>query len=107
MDKRIQDFIDNEFKSELHLETFLTRKVKENGGWAIKFNSVGTNGLPDRIIFYSGFVWLVEVKWKKGAVRPLQIATHKQFQKNGFRVRIVRTKEDVNEFIQDMLNLAL
>lgn len=105
MDKELRDFLDRICKSEAQLENYFARKVEEAGGWAVKFNSVGTNGLPDRIVFFSGFTWLVELKWKRGVVQPHQVICHKRFKKYGFKVRIVRTKEEVRQFVDDMQNL--
>lgn len=106
MNEEIKNRIKQEFKLESQLEECFRTEVKKAGGWAIKFNSVGTNGLPDRIVFYKGFTWLVELKTSRGAVQPNQKAIHKRFAAYGFKVRIVRDREAILNFIQDMLNIV-
>jgi hypothetical protein len=103
--KKLQDFLDRKFLSEAHLEDFFCREVKKAGGWSVKFNSVGTNGLPDQIVFYKGFAWVVELKTEKGIVQPHQLHIHKRFDRHGFKVRVIRNKKQVADFIHDMLNL--
>ena len=107
MDQKVHDFIDKKIKTESHLEEFFTREVKKAGGWAVKFNPLGTRGLPDRIVFYHSFTWLVELKTEKGVVQPVQKNVHELFATHGFKVRIVRNKKQVADFIQDMLNMEL
>lgn len=105
LQKKMQDYKDREFKYESHLEDFFCRKVKEAGGWAVKFNPVAVSGLPDQLVFFKGFTWLIELKTLRGVVSERQKVIHKRFAGYGFRVRVVRTKEQVAEFIEDMLNL--
>lgn len=102
--RKEQEYRDRIVKYESHLEDIFCRKVKEAGGWSIKFNSIGTNGLPDQIIFYKGITWLVELKRPQGVVAPIQLVCHKRFATHGFPVRIIRTKEEIEKFIQDMKN---
>jgi hypothetical protein len=100
--KAMQEFKDRSFKCESHLENYFARKVKEAGGMAIKFNPTTNAGLPDRIVFYKGRTWLVELKMPKGRVSPVQQVMHNRFKLHGFPVTIVRTKEDVAKFINTM-----
>jgi hypothetical protein len=85
------------------VENYLKNEVEKAGGWAVKFNPTGHTGLPDRIIFYKGLTWLVEAKSPRGHTREHQKAKHAEFAKYGFRVRIVKNKTQVDEFINDML----
>jgi SNF2 family DNA or RNA helicase len=103
--KKVAAFKLDQFRSEAALENCLCREVKKHGGWPVKFNSMGTNGLPDQIIFYKGLTWLVELKTPKGTIQPIQKVIHKKFNGHGFTVRIIRTKEQMqwNSF-QDMEN---
>lgn len=105
--KANREYRDKVFKYEAHLEEYLCRKVKEAGGLPIKFTSLTMTGLPDRIIFYNGFTWLVELKMPKGSVQPNQAVCHKLFARHGFKTWIVRTKEDVEKFIDSMRNIEI
>lgn len=105
--KRISEQRDRVFMSEAHLEEHFTRKVKEAGGLALKFTSLSRTGLPDRIVFYKGLTWLVELKTPKGTVQSNQKVCHNLFKVYGFDVRIVRNKQQVAAFIEQMKNLEL
>lgn len=107
MNEEIRTYLDKRIKTEAHLEEVFSREVKKAGGWSIKFNSIGTNGLPDRIVFYKCFTWLVELKTPKGTIQPIQKNIHKKFSDHGFKVRIVRSREDILAFVEDMLNIVL
>lgn len=103
--KKVKAFSDRKVKTEAHLENIFCRKVEESGGWALKFTPAGVTGLPDRVVFYRGFTWLVELKTERGVVQPRQKVCHARFAKLGFKVRIVRNQQDVDTFIEDMLNM--
>jgi hypothetical protein len=105
--KKMRDFLDRNIKYESQLERYFARKVEEAGGWSVKFNSIGTNGLPDRIVFYMGMVWLVELKTPKGRLSPIQEVIHKKFKRHRFNVRVVRDKEQVTAFINEMIQIIL
>lgn len=103
----IQKVKDKSFKYESQLEDYFARKVKEAGGWAVKFDPAACSGLPDRLVFYGGHVWLIELKLPKGVVSPIQQAMHRRFLKLGHKVKIVRTKDDVTAFIIEMLQRVI
>lgn len=90
--------------SEKALENYFIRQVEKVGGWAVKFNPSGNSGLPDRIIFYKGKTWLVELKKFNGKLSPGQIAVHKKFLKFGYTVLIIRSKKDIEIFIKKINN---
>jgi hypothetical protein len=92
-------------KSEANLENFFCNKVKEAGGWAIKGDCASVTGIPDRIVFYEGFTWLVELKSPTGKISPVQESVHRMFEKLKFKVRIIRTKQEVFDFIKEMQEL--
>lgn len=91
-------------KSESHLESIFCFQVRYAGGWPVKMNPIGNAGLPDRIVFFRGTTWLVELKTPKGTVSAVQDAVHRKFKMFGFKVRIVRTKEDIAAFITEMVD---
>ena len=58
---------------ESDIEKLLVSKVKDLGGRAIKWESPGNAGVPDRIvIFQDGRLVFVELKTRKGRLSDLQ-----------------------------------
>jgi hypothetical protein len=79
------------------------RRVKEIGGVAYKFVSPSNRGVADRLVVLpQGVVWFVEVKKENGRLSTLQnifIAEMQRLQQN---VRVVWSKEDVDQLIKEM-----
>jgi len=79
------------------------RRVKEIGGVAYKFVSPSNRGVADRLVVLpQGVVWFVEVKKEGGRLSTLQnifIAEMQRLQQN---VRVVWSKEDVDDLIKEM-----
>jgi hypothetical protein len=79
------------------------RRVKELGGVAYKFVSPSNRGVADRLVVLpQGVVWFVEVKKEGGRLSTLQnifIAEMQRLQQN---VRVVWSKEDVDDLIKEM-----
>ena len=79
------------------------RRVKEIGGVAYKFVSPSNRGVADRLVVLpGGRVWFVEVKKEGGRLSTLQnifIAEMQRLQQN---VRVVWSKEDVDQLIKEM-----
>ena len=79
------------------------RRVKEIGGVAFKFVSPSNRGVADRLVVLpQGVVWFVEVKKDGGRLSTLQnifIAEMQRLQQN---VRVVWSKEDVDDLIKEM-----
>ena len=79
------------------------RRVKEIGGIAYKFVSPSNRGVADRLVVLpQGVVWFVEVKKEGGRLSTLQnifIAEMQRLQQN---VRVVWSKEDVDQLIKEM-----
>lgn len=67
----------------------------------LKFKAISFNGVPDRILFLpGGKLYLIELKKPKGGVlSPIQITVHKMLKMLGFKVYVIFTFEDLNEFI--------
>lgn len=84
---------------EKDIEKYLVKRVKEMGGKAYKWVSPGNDGVPDRIVFFSGMTVLVELKAPGKKPTPLQIARHKELAKLGQKVLVLDSKESVDEFI--------
>ncbi len=86
---------------EKHLENRLRTKVKALGGQAFKWVSPGVVGTPDRIVFMpGGRIYFVEMKFGKGKVSPKQKAFHAILEGFGFKVYVISTEIELQEFLK-------
>lgn len=86
---------------EKHIESYLMKCSREIGGECWKWT--GTLGVPDRIILLpGGRVIFVEVKQRSGRLSKMQIHIHEKMRKLGMDVRVVWSKEDVDELIREI-----
>lgn len=97
-----KDFKNKKILYEAHLENFFFEKVKEVGAMAIKFSPVGNAGLPDAMVFHHGLVWLVELKMPGGSLQPHQKLMIEKFARHGHKVQVLKGKEQVLEFIEEL-----
>jgi hypothetical protein len=56
-------------------------------------------GVPDRIVFLNQKVHLVELKTATGKLSPRQTLVFDELGEAGFPVHILRSKEDVEDFV--------
>jgi len=90
--------------AEAYIESRLRDAVKRLGGLAIKLYAYSFTGLPDRLILMpGGKIAFVETKFSEKKPRPRQLAVHRQLEKLGFRVFVVRTNEDLKLFIDECI----
>jgi hypothetical protein len=88
---------------EKDIESYLRVQVKKAGGKAYKFESPGNDGVPDRIVLFPGNrVYFIELKAPGKKPRPLQLKQMRDISNFGCDVRIVDSKEGVNDFIQEV-----
>lgn len=75
--------------------------LKENKIWNIRYNPVGTWGIPDVLVLYKGFFIGIEIKRedKKGRATLLQLETIKSIKQNGGLAKIVDSVKDVENVI--------
>ncbi|MNM10444.1 VRR-NUC domain protein [compost metagenome] len=82
------------------IEAYLREQVKAVGGWAPKWVSPGNSGVPDRIVFLpGGHIVFVELKATGEKPRPLQLAQHKRIQSYRQDVRVIDSREQVDDLI--------
>lgn len=87
--------------NESKIEKILVDMVRDVGGRAYKWVSPGNGGVPDRIIFFpDGKIRLVEMKTKSGVLGKAQIIQKKRLQKLKQEVVVLRSREDVEDFIR-------
>lgn len=82
---------------ENKVERYLHDKVVNIGGWTEKW---GTEGNPDRVVFYNGKIYLVEVKTTDGKLTVLQQRKIPKIESTGVPVKIVKGHTEVDKFIE-------
>lgn len=89
--------------SEHDVEQNLVEEVKRAGGWAPKFTSPGTNGMPDRIVLLpGGHMGFVEVKAPGKKPRPQQLLRHKRLRELGFQVFVMDDFDQAQTIIESI-----
>jgi len=58
-------------------------------------------GFPDLMVIAGGEVWFLEVKSARGRLSDAQIDTHDILRRQGFRVYVVRSIDDVQAILKD------
>lgn len=92
-------------ESEKLVERKLREAIKERGGLCIKLQADFFVGLPDRLCLIPvGRVVFVELKTTKQKPRKLQIITHNKLRALGFRVEVIDSTEQVDNFINSIEN---
>lgn len=89
---------------ERDIEAYLRDQIKRLGGIAYKFVSPGNAGVPDRLVLLpAGRVAFVELKASGKKPTALQELQQKRIAGLGFKVLVIDGKEQVDEFIKEML----
>ena len=83
---------------EKEIEAHLTKRIKQSSGLSFKWLSSVT-GVPYRIVFLNHKIFLVELKTATGVISPRQVVVFDELGEQGFPVHILRSKEDVEDFI--------
>ena len=90
---------------ESFIEEKLTKAVRKKGGVCWKFTSLGTAGVPDRIVLMpKGHIAFVEVKAPGEKPRPLQLSRHRLLRRLGFRVYVLDALEDIDKIIKEVMS---
>lgn len=85
---------------ESALESMLVRKVKEHGGFALKWVSPGNAGVPDRIVILpNGQTVYVEMKAPGKPLQPLQERWGRMLTTRNHRWYVLDSKEGIMDFI--------
>jgi len=86
---------------EKNVEKYLMKRSREIGGECMKWT--GTLGVPDRIMLLpGGRVIFVEVKQASGRLSKMQLFIHSKLKGLGMDVRVVWSKEDVDEMMEPL-----
>lgn len=89
---------------ESPIEDLFFRLWTDAGGRVYKWVSPGNNGVPDRIAFLHGMVFLVELKATKGRLRTTQKIQHRELRMHGFDVVVLSSIDQVREWIEAQLD---
>lgn len=88
---------------ERNIETYLRDKVKKAGGIAYKWVSPGNSGVPDRIVIMpGGRAVLVELKSPGKKPTALQYAQQERLRALGCDVRVIDSREGVDDLIKEL-----
>jgi len=90
-------------KPEAIIEKHLVAQCTKFSIMCLKFVSHGNNGVPDRILIGHGQTIFVETKGVESGPRRLQRKVIAQMIAHGADVRVVHTKEQVDELIVEMI----
>ena len=86
---------------ERDIEYYLREQVKAAGGWAPKWESPGNAGVPDRLVILPpGRTIYVEIKAPGKKPAPLQLAQHRRLRGLGCDVRVIDSREQVDQLLQ-------
>lgn len=89
---------------ESKIEAHLKKEIAKINGLCLKWVAPGTRGVPDRIIIMpKGKTYFIEMKQEKGKLHPLQKYVHKQFATRGHSVYVLWSKQDVDDFISEVV----
>lgn len=92
-------------KAENFVEGYLFKRVKALQGMCLKFTS-GITGVPDRIVILAGQTLFVETKAPGKKTEPLQNVRIGQMRAAGADVRVIDTREQVDELITELITTA-
>lgn len=82
------------------VETDLVEGVEARGGECLKFTVPGRVGPPDRIVLMPGArIIFVETKAPDGVLKSWQKRFHTMLRLLGFRVEVLWTREQVQDFL--------
>jgi hypothetical protein len=85
------------------IERALVVEVKRRGGLAFKFNSMGCNGVPDRLVLLPGSkIAFIEVKAPGEVLRPLQKRRKRQIEVLGFPVYCLDDPERIEVILDEV-----
>lgn len=93
---------------ERNIESYLRDRVREVGGIAFKWVSPGNSGVPDRIVIVpNGRIVFVELKAPGRKPTALQLYQQNRLRVLGCDVRLIDSREGVDELIKELTLSAI
>lgn len=91
---------------ESMVEKKLITEVKKRGGLALKFISPGLDGVPDRLVLFTGGrLGFVELKAPGKKMNPLQIKRAKQLRVLDFKVYCIDDPKMIGGILDEIQTL--
>lgn len=88
---------------ESALEKKLVEAVRKIGGYALKWTSPGSAGVPDRIVLLpGGRTVFVEMKAPGGKLGPLQVWWGERLETLGHTCYTISSVEGIEKFIEEV-----
>lgn len=88
---------------EKEIEQYFKTQIKKLGGMALKFESPGFTGVPDRLVLMpNGKIFFAEIKRASGKLSSRQEFVIKQFEALGIKVYVIKSKEQVDYVVQTL-----
>jgi hypothetical protein len=89
---------------EADIEAYLRDQIKKAGGIAYKFVSPGNVGVPDRILVLpKGRTIYIELKSPGMKSTPMQEKQQRRIASLGHDVRVIDSKQKVDDLIKELL----
>ena len=93
------------YELERDVERHLVNEVKRLGGYCFKWMSPGVRGVPDRMVLLGGGrIAFAELKRYDGELAAWQRKWLAILAGLGFTVGVLRSRADVNRFLEDVTN---
>lgn len=90
-------------ETEREVEKHLHEEVVLRGGTTRKWSSPNRAGVPDRIVFFKGHVYFVELKTMKGTLTVRQQREHEDLRRHGALVITLYGRKDVDKFVENLV----
>ena len=89
---------------EKEIEKKLVQETKRRKGIALKFESPGFDGMPDRILLLpGGKIAFGEVKAPGPQPRPLQLVRHATLRRLGFSVFVLDDEVMIEKILEEVM----
>ena len=92
---------------EYKIERYLHKQIQLLGGTTRKWVSPGRNGVPDRIVIISGFIFFVETKTKNGSLSHVQRREHRRLRDNGAMVEVAYSVKEIDALMVKIKHMML
>lgn len=104
--RSLKGIVNHAEESEKSIEAYLIKRVREEGGLALKFTSFTQTGFPDRLaLLPCGLTAWVELKSKGAKPTRLQQIRHDKLRSLGFPVYVISGKDQVDSMLDEMMSM--
>ena len=87
---------------EASLESRLSAKIKNMGGWSLKLLPTFITGLPDRMcLLPGGRIFFAEIKTTGEKPRRSQLSVHRKLEELGFKVYVIDSSKQMDLILKE------